>query len=136
MDTRGTTVRTDRRLMAYSAAGIYGGAAFLGVFEQLIPGGPQAALAPGLAAVVIAVVLGAAGPRLPRIVFPVLGPMGVVLIGVALATSPGPGDGAVLYMWPVLWMAFFFGRRGAIAVVGCIGVCHALVLMSLPGSEG
>ena len=28
-------------------------------------------------------------------------------------------------MWPVLWTTFFFGRRGAVAIVLCIGVAHA-----------
>lgn len=132
----GDTLRTDRRLIAYSAAAIYGGAAFLGVVEQIIPGGPTAAPAPGIAAVAVFVVLALVGPRLPTVVFPALGAAGVVLIAVALATSPGPGDGAVLYMWPVLWTSFFFGRRGAIGIVACVGACHALVLWSLPGADG
>jgi hypothetical protein len=38
-----------------------------------------------------------------------LGPLGVALIGHALATSPGPGDGAILYSLPVLWTTIFFG---------------------------
>ena len=46
-----------------------------------------------------------------------LGPIGVVLIAVALATTVGAGDGALLYIWPVLWTTFFFGRRGAFAIV-------------------
>ena len=132
----GATIRSDRRLRAYSAAGIFGGAAFLGLFEQFIPGGPKASLAPGLAALAVAPALAYFGTKLPDVVVAALGPAGVVLIGVALATSPGPGDGAVLYMWPVVWTAFFYGLRGAILIVVSIGVCHALVLWSLPGSEG
>jgi len=27
------------------------------------------------------------------------------------------GDGAILYIWPVLWESYFFGRRGAIGIV-------------------
>ncbi len=130
------TVRADKRLMAYSAAAIYGGGALLGLFEQFIPGGPSPSLLPGFAAVASVAILALYGPKLPGAVFPALGPIGVVLIGVALATSPGPGDGAVLYLWPVLWMSFFFGRKGAIAIVSCIGVCHAVVLWSLPAADG
>jgi hypothetical protein len=38
-------------------------------------------------------------------------------------------------MWPVLWMTFFFGRRGAFAVVTCIGIAHAMTLLALPESS-
>ena len=72
------------------------------------------------------------GQRLPRWALAPLGPVGALLIAYAQATSPGPGDGAVLYMWPVLWTAFFFGRRGAVAIVACIGVAHG---RSTPPSE-
>ena len=56
----------------------------------------------------------------------------MILIAYALSATPGAGDGAVLYMWPVLWSTFFFGRRGAISIVLCIGVAHAATLMLLP----
>jgi diguanylate cyclase (GGDEF)-like protein len=131
-----TSIRSDRRLMAYSAAAMYGGAAFLGLFEQFIPGGPTASLAPGLVAVAISPLLVLFGPKLPPILFTALGPAGVVMIGLALATSPGPGDGAVLYMWPVLWTSFFFGRAGAATIVASVGICHALVLWTLPAADG
>jgi diguanylate cyclase (GGDEF)-like protein len=55
-----------------------------------------------------------------------------VLIAYALSATPGAGDGAVLYMWPVLWTTFFFGRPGAIVVVLCVGVAHAVTLLVLP----
>jgi diguanylate cyclase (GGDEF)-like protein len=35
-------------------------------------------------------------------------------------------------MWPVLWMTFFFGRRGAIAIIACIGVAHLATLLVVP----
>ncbi len=38
----------------------------------------------------------------------------------------------MLYVWPVLWSTFFFGRRGAVAIVVCIAVAHAGVLLALP----
>ena len=39
-------------------------------------------------------------------------------------------------MWPVLWTVFFFGRRGAIAIVSCVAVAHGAVLLSLPAPAG
>jgi diguanylate cyclase (GGDEF)-like protein len=77
----------------------------------------------------------AVGPRLPRPALALLGPLGVVLIAYALATSPGPGDGAVLYALPVFWTTFFFGRRGAVAILACAGVGHAATLLALPAVD-
>ena len=38
-------------------------------------------------------------------------------------------------MWPVLWMTFFFGRRGAVSILICVGVAHALTLLALPAGS-
>jgi diguanylate cyclase (GGDEF)-like protein len=130
------SIRLNRRLIAYTAAGIYGGGAFVGLIQAFIPGGPSYSVAPTLVALVVVTFLLAVGPRLPRWALAPLGPIGAVVIAYALATSPGAGDGAVLYMWPVLWTAFFFGLRGAIAIVLCIGIAHGVALISLPADSG
>jgi diguanylate cyclase (GGDEF)-like protein len=122
----------DKRLMAYTAAGMYGGAAFDGAIEGIIPGDPSFAITPVIVSAVIVLALVLYGPRLSRRALAPLGPLGVVLIAYALSATPGAGDGAVLYMWPVLWSTFFFGRRGALAIVACIGVAHAVTLLVLP----
>lgn len=124
------------RLMAYSAAALFAAGAFLGFVEGFIPGGPPLSLIPVLAAVPFALFLLTWGPHLPRRVLAPLGPIGVALIAVAVATTPGAGDGAVLYIGPVVWTAFFFGRRGAITIVACIGVAHAAALAALPTADG
>lgn len=118
--------------MAYTAAAMYGGAAFDAAIEGVIPGDPSFAITPAIVAAAVVGVLLLVGPRLPRRALAPLGPIGVVLIAYALSATPGAGDGAVLYMWPVLWTTFFFGRPGAIAVVLCIGVAHAVTLLVLP----
>jgi diguanylate cyclase (GGDEF)-like protein len=128
-------LRANRTLMAYTAAAMYGGAAFDGAIEGLIPGDPSFAVAPVIASGVIVSLLVAFGPRLPRAWLAPLGPLGVLLIAVALSATPGAGDGAVLYMWPVLWTSFFFGRRGAVVIVLCIGAAHAGTLLLLPESS-
>jgi diguanylate cyclase (GGDEF)-like protein len=125
----------NKRLMAYTAAAMYGGAALDGAIEALIPGDPSFAISPIVFAALIVGLLVALGPRLPRWALSLLGPFGVLLIAIALAATPGAGDGAVLYMWPVLWSTFFFGRRGAISIVVCIAVAHAGVLLSLPAAS-
>jgi len=128
--------RDERQAIAYSAAGIFAGAAFVGAVETAIPGGPEASILPGIAAVLLAPLIVAFGPRLSRSALVVLGPLGVVLIGFALASTHDYGDGAVLYMWPVLWMAYFFGTRGTIFVVAWVGVVHAGTLLALPPEMG
>jgi diguanylate cyclase (GGDEF)-like protein len=121
--------------MAYTAAAMYGGAAFDGSIEGFLPGDPSFAIAPVIGAIVITAVLVLVGPRLPRRALAPLGPIGVALIAYALSATPGAGDGAVLYMWPVLWTTFFFGRRGAVTIVACVGVAHAVALLLLPSAS-
>ncbi len=79
--------------------------------------------------------MGVGGARIPRRALALLGPLGVVLIAYALSTSPGPGDGAVLYALPVFWTTFFFGRRGAATILVCVGVGHAITLLALPAAD-
>ena len=122
--------------MAYSAAAMFGGATFLSLIESAIPGGPDFSIAPGIGALLGVALLIAFGPRLPYPVLAALGPIGAALIALALATTDGPGDGAILYIWPVLWTAYFFGRVGAALIVVWIGVVHALALIAMPDGAG
>jgi diguanylate cyclase (GGDEF)-like protein len=123
-------------MMASSAALMYGGAGALSLFEAVLPGGPQIDLPPGIAALCCAIVLLLVGARLPILVLGALGPAGAALIAYGLATSGWAGDGAVLYMWPVLWEAYFFGRRGAILIVAWIALVQGLSLLSMPPGVG
>src|SRR3954449_6562833 len=125
-----------KKAMAYSAAGMYGGAAFVGSFEGLLPGGERFSPAPALIAFVVVTALLLWGRRLPTPALATLGPIGAVLIGVAIATTDGHGDGATLYAWPVLWQSYFFGRRGTIMIVAWVGIVQALTLISLPPGTG
>ena len=129
------SIEGNRRLMAYTAAAMYGGAALDGAIEGFLPGDPSFALAPVVGAAAVAGGLLAFGPKLPRAALALLCPIGVLLIAVALSAAPGPGDGAILYVWPVLWTSFFFGRRGATAIIACVGVGHAATLLLLPAAS-
>lgn len=118
--------------MARSAAAMYGGAAFLGISQALTAEGPDSSMIPGLAALPIVVALLTSGGRWPTVALAALGPFGAAMIGYAVGTSPGPADGAVLYIWPVIWVAYFFGRIGTILIVAWIGIVHAFALIALP----
>jgi diguanylate cyclase (GGDEF)-like protein len=120
--------------MAYTAAAMYGGAALISVVEGLVPGGPALAVIPGVAALVFVTVLAAVGPRLPLPVLAALGPVGAALIAYAVATTPaGQGDGVLLYIWPVLWVAYFFGRKGSLLIVAWIGAVQGAALIHAHG---
>jgi len=125
-------IRFNRRVMAYTAAAIYGIAGLDGAIEGFLPSDPPFSMLPVVVVFVLFFLLVAVGPRLPRPALATLGPLGVALIAYALSTSPGPGDGAVLYALPVFWTTFFFGRRGAITILACVAVGHALSLLALP----
>ncbi|HYI35079.1 MAG TPA: GGDEF domain-containing protein [Thermoleophilaceae bacterium] len=126
----------ERKTMAYSAAAIYLGAIIIAGVESAIPGGPQNSLVPGIVALVAASVAIVAGPRLPRLALAVFAPIGVATIAYALAeTSGGPTDGAVLYMWPVLWMSYFYGRAGAVFIVAFVALAQGIALLSMPADQ-
>jgi diguanylate cyclase (GGDEF)-like protein len=118
--------------MAYTASAMWGAACVDGLLEGILPGDPKFAMLPVITAFVMFCVLITVGPRLPRYGLAMLGPLGVAAISYALSQAPGAGDGAVLYTMPVLWTTFFYGRRGAVGIVACVGAGHALALMALP----
>ena len=124
----------DRRAIAASAAAIYVGAACIGLVEAALPGGEPFSLVPGATALILSVLIIRFSLHLPRAALAALGPLGAALIGVAVSTTEGYTDAAVLYMWPAVWMAFFFGTRGTAAIVAWIGVVHGAALFALPAS--
>jgi len=128
-------IRSNRRIMAYTAAAIYGIAGLDGAVEGLLPNDPPFALLPVVVVLVMFAVLMAIGPRMPRWGLALLGPLGVVLIAYAIATTPGPGDAALLYALPVFWTTFFFGRRGAAAILVWVAVGHAVTLLAMPAVD-
>jgi diguanylate cyclase (GGDEF)-like protein len=126
----------DARALARSAAGIYAGAIVIGLVEQAVPGGPSSSLLPAVAALVLAPLAAVLGPRLPKRALGLLGPIGALIIAYALRSTHGFTDGAVMYMWPVLWMAHFFGRRGTVFIVAWVGLVHGVALATMPPGVG
>ena len=122
--------------MAYTAAAMYGGAALVSLVEGLIPGGPTFSLVPGFVALVTVSSLVVFGPRLPLFALAALGPLGAAMIALAIGSTVGPNDGAVLFIWPVLWTTYFFGRNGAIGIVLWVGLVDALAQIAMPAGVG
>jgi diguanylate cyclase (GGDEF)-like protein len=125
----------NKRFMAYTASAMYAAAAIDGAIEGFLPRDPPFALLPVIVVGVVFVFLVTLGSRLPWVCLAMLGPLGVGLVAYALATTPGAGDGAVLYTMPVLWTTFFYGRRGAGAILVCVGLAEATALVILPASS-
>jgi diguanylate cyclase (GGDEF)-like protein len=124
-----------RKVMAYTAAAFYGAAGAAGVILAFLPDNPKYSQLPVAIALLTFLALVAAGPRLPRWGLFLLGPFGVAAVSYAMATTSGVTDGAVLYTMPVLWTTVFFGRRGAITIVACVGVGHLVALLTLPAAS-
>ena len=122
--------------MAYSAAGMYGGATFVGFVEGMLPGGEQFSPVPSLIALGFVTTLVIWGPRLPISALASLGPIGALLIAAAIASTNGHGDGAALYAWPVLWQSYFFGRRGTVGIIAWVGIVDAAALTLVPEGTG
>ena len=126
----------DKRSMVYSAAAILFGAVLLNTVAGVLPGGQESVVnVPGAAALVAAVLMVTLGTRLPTRVLFFLGPLGALMIGGAVATNGMYDDSAVLYVWPAVWTAYFFGTRGAIFIVVWIGIVHGLTLLTLPPGQ-
>lgn len=112
---------------------MFAGAICANLVEAALPrSGPGFSIIPGLIALACISPVFVLGPRLPRWALAGIGPFGVAVLAYAIASGSGVGDGAVLYVWPVLWMAYFFGRRGTVLTVACIGVAHAVAVWSMP----
>ena len=118
--------------MTLSAAAIYSGAASVGLIESALPGGEPFSILPGLGALVLATLTVRLGPHLPRLALAGLGPLGAAMIAAALSSTIGYTDAAVRYMWPAVWMAFFFGTWGTVFIIGWIGAVHGVALLALP----
>jgi diguanylate cyclase (GGDEF)-like protein len=124
--------RLDRRVMAYSAAAMYGAAAVDGAVEILLPKVPSFSMLPIFVTTGMFLLLITAGPRLSRRVLALSAPLGVAMVSYALATTNvTASDAAVLYALPVLWQSVFFGRRGALCSLALVGVGDALALVAL-----
>jgi diguanylate cyclase (GGDEF)-like protein len=128
-------IRSNRRIMAYTAAAIYAIAGLDGAIEGFIPGDPSYSLLPVFVVWAMAALLAVAGPRLPRWTMALNGPLGVALVAYTLMTTPGPGDAAFLYALPVFWTTFFFGRRGAGAILVCTALGQAGALLLMPAVD-
>jgi diguanylate cyclase (GGDEF)-like protein len=111
---------------------MYGAAALDGAIELILPKVPSFSMLPIYVVGAMTLLMFFLGPRLPRRVLVINGPIGVALVSYALATTKvTASDSTVLYALPVLWQCLFFGRRGAVAILLLVAAGEALALHSL-----
>ncbi|MDA0174291.1 GGDEF domain-containing protein [Solirubrobacter taibaiensis] len=127
---------TPERSMIRSGAAIYAAAAAVGAVETAIPGGPSFSDIPGVVGLILIPLVLVVGPRVPRAAMVALGPLGAALIAFTVATTVGYSDAAILYSWPALWVAYFFGPRETALTVVSIGVAHGAALLLMAAGEG
>lgn len=118
--------------LAYSAAAICVAAGVIGGLESVLPGGPEFSAAPPLIALGLAALAATVGRRLPRRAMLAFGFVGAAVVAYAVGSTRGYSDAAIVYCWPVLWVASFYGKRATVAVVAWVGVVHAVALVELP----
>jgi diguanylate cyclase (GGDEF)-like protein len=109
---------------------MYAAAAMVGFLESLPEGFEPSQLLPPGAALVVAAVLMLVGHRIPPDVF---APLGTVLVGAAIAGNTS-GEGALLYMWPTVFAAYFSSRWVVVAGIAWTAIVEATVIWVVLGS--
>jgi diguanylate cyclase (GGDEF)-like protein len=106
---------------------MYASAALVGAVESMVAGPVPGDFVAPVAALVIATALVAWGHRLPHYGHELFAPLGTLLIGVAIVINTS-GEGALLYMWPAVFAAYFSSRAVLISGLVWIGVVHGTVV--------
>src|SRR5262245_34288812 len=123
---------TPEPALVRSGASIYLAAAVVTALETALPGGERLAILPGSLGFVMAIAVALLGQRIPRNALLVIAPIGTTLIAASLAEAHTYSDAAILYSWPTLWVAYFYGNRANVFNVLWIAVNHAVALAVMP----
>lgn len=75
--------------------------------------------------------------RVPAWFLPVIGPLGIVLIATSSILTRTTSDGSeLLYLWPVLFSAYFLSWRSALFNVCLLAVVYPPIAVSIIGAAG
>ena len=134
----GSRRNADRALLARAGFYLFTAGATIGLVSLLLPGGADrdehAIFATALVALALGCVVLLAFDRLPVWGFQLLTALGTALVSSALYFG-GDGSGfyRLLYVWVVLYAAYFFAWRGVTVQIAVVAVAYAVVL-SFAGS--
>jgi diguanylate cyclase (GGDEF)-like protein/PAS domain S-box-containing protein len=141
----GYELTSERATMARVAALLLIAGALIGMVVTLVPhsaGINETAYAliaaSGLAAAVIVWLLRA---KLPPVAYHGVSAFGIALVTASIYYSGnehgGAAENGLLFLWPILYAGYFFGRRGLALQLGIVGVLYAAVLFAAEvGKEG
>jgi diguanylate cyclase (GGDEF)-like protein len=88
-------------------------------------------------AVVVGLICMVQARRIPLWFLPVIGPLGIVLIAASSVLTGTTTDGSeLLYLWPVLFSAYFLSWRSALFNVVLIALVYPPIAISILGSAG
>jgi diguanylate cyclase (GGDEF)-like protein len=135
----------ERTSMARAAALLLAAGSALGLMMLLVPHSQRInAVAYDIIDAVVLVV--AAGvwllrERLPTVAYHAVSAFAIVSISLAIYYSGnrfgGAAENELLFLWPILYACYFFGRRGLAVQVGIVSVSYAVVLAAIDaGSAG
>lgn len=109
----------------------------LAVGPGFVNGDPLPALVVGTVAVLTGLACVLVPDRVPSWGLPMIGPFGVVLIGMSSVLTRTATDGSeLLYMWTVLYSAYFVPLRYAAIDVALIAVVYPSIALSILGKHG
>jgi len=84
-------------------------------------------------------VVWAARKRLPAAAYHGVSAFGIALVAVSIYYSGNPADGAMenelIFLWPILYAGYFFGRRGMALQLGIVGLAYGAVLVAIDAGE-
>ena len=127
----------ERRLMSRAGAALLASGAALGLIVIALPHSGEIdeagyAACAGVALIAAAFLI-AFGPRLPRVTFPGIAMLGTVLVTVSIYFSGEQAHAAaeneLIYLWPMMYAGYFFGRQAAAVQIAFVAVAYCAVLL-------
>jgi diguanylate cyclase (GGDEF)-like protein/PAS domain S-box-containing protein len=129
--------------MARAAALLLAAGGVIGIGMTLIP---HAEAIDDTAYVVISLfgfagagVVWATRKRLPAAAYHAVSAFGIALVAVSIYYSGNPADGAMvnelIFLWPILYAGYFFGRSGMALQLGIVGLAYGAVLVAIEAGE-
>jgi diguanylate cyclase (GGDEF)-like protein len=135
----------ERSSMARAAVLLLLAGAFLGLIQLAVPHS-QRIDATAYVVIDIVGVFGAAivwllRDRLPAVSYHAVSAFGIACVALSIYysgnRSGGGGENELLFLWPVLYACYFFGRRGVAFQLALVGIAYAAALIAVDvGSAG
>jgi diguanylate cyclase (GGDEF)-like protein/PAS domain S-box-containing protein len=122
----------ERTSMARAAALLLVAGATLGLIQVLVPHtqriDPVAYVVIDAIGVSAAAVLWRFRLRIPVTAYHLVSAFGIACVALSIYYSDGDGENELLFLWPILFACYYFGRRGLALQLGLVGIAYAVAL--------